>query len=624
MALVQAFHYVTNKNLGNQHDEFDISSLDNSLLTKPLTDEEAVDERFQGMTLMHIAAEQGSLEMMKTLHSKCKATVFALDIRGGSPLLEAAAGGFVCCMEWFVGVGVDVNSKDQRGDTALHLAAGFNHTKALRWLITNGACIDSKTNVGVTPLLYATAKGNLDAVKILIEKGTDILVKESERGWGVIHTAAGCNQVELLKWLVNKFPRLLFDESLDGKTASTIAREQRCPGSVLALQKYEVSNKKTAHGNPVSIEATIQAERLAAQLLKEFGESTKKPKVSKSKKIKKNKATGKQKEKKLFDSQRLNLRIQVHSSQCSQNVQASPHGDWVTVSRRDRKKTCSDSSSSDSSSSPATKSTTPSNRWAVGKAIDEPSRDEEVEVNSRLRPHAPPWSPRRKIWTSAAANAGQIKLKAPETPRSDNGDAMENEFNRMLSKFTHMDTGARSTAKKKFARATAEYEQKRLADAAHVEESWFLSLRSKLKIGIQELKLDILESALGEIDEAVIEAPPINNQSDLHFLHGDLILVNMVKKAAGILQDSYGFEHQPCGKMIHLMQPHTRSPDSVADFRTKLLGLIDIYTEDQEMQYLWLRIETIRAFLVPIATELGFDFQSAQPGYVCLEFSLRS
>ena len=51
-----------------------------------------------------------------------------------------------------LGMGANVEAKDDRGETALHGAATYGHESVVRILIEKGANLEAKTNVGKTAL----------------------------------------------------------------------------------------------------------------------------------------------------------------------------------------------------------------------------------------------------------------------------------------------------------------------------------------------------------------------------------------------------------------------------------------------------------------------------------------
>lgn len=85
---------------------------------------------------------------------------------GHTPLMTAAAGSSLDCIDYFVDQGADVNAKSQHGGTALTTAAITNQPKAVRALLENGADPSIADGNG-TAMEVAEKYGYLEIVEIL-------------------------------------------------------------------------------------------------------------------------------------------------------------------------------------------------------------------------------------------------------------------------------------------------------------------------------------------------------------------------------------------------------------------------------------------------------------------------
>ena len=70
-----------------------------------------------------------------------------------------------------VGLGANVNFKDERLDTPLGTACSLDDLDIIRFLLENGADPNEPNAEGYTPLMYSCQNVNVDAVKLLIDYG---------------------------------------------------------------------------------------------------------------------------------------------------------------------------------------------------------------------------------------------------------------------------------------------------------------------------------------------------------------------------------------------------------------------------------------------------------------------
>jgi ankyrin repeat protein len=100
-----------------------------------------------------------------------------VNVRGETPLMFAAAGGYADVLRRLLASGADVRARDYSGETALHYA-GFS--EAVGILTEAGAELDAQGRQGQTSLMKATAKGDACVVRALLEQGANPELKNSE------------------------------------------------------------------------------------------------------------------------------------------------------------------------------------------------------------------------------------------------------------------------------------------------------------------------------------------------------------------------------------------------------------------------------------------------------------
>jgi cytohesin len=99
--------------------------------------------------------------------------------------------------------GIDVESRDDNGNTPLINAAAYGFIEIVEMLLNHGARIEGKDDDGCTSLHAASSRGHLSAVNLLINKGANFEVS-SVHGWKSLHTAASNGHLKIVKALIEK------------------------------------------------------------------------------------------------------------------------------------------------------------------------------------------------------------------------------------------------------------------------------------------------------------------------------------------------------------------------------------------------------------------------------------
>ena len=132
----------------------------------------------KGFSPLVVAAANGYVEMVKMLVDHGM-SVNTRDTRGGSPLLEASRTGNTEMVRLLIKLGADVNAHDRFGYAPLMW--GVQNTDIAAMLIDAGADINARSDTNKTPLHSAVSALNLQAVKLLVEKGADVNARD-DRG----------------------------------------------------------------------------------------------------------------------------------------------------------------------------------------------------------------------------------------------------------------------------------------------------------------------------------------------------------------------------------------------------------------------------------------------------------
>ena len=75
--------------------------------------------------------------------------------------------------EILIGLGADVNAKDQSQKTPLHKASVNGHTQIVEMLLHNGVNVNALNEFDFTPLHFAAQNGHLGIVKTLLKHGAE-------------------------------------------------------------------------------------------------------------------------------------------------------------------------------------------------------------------------------------------------------------------------------------------------------------------------------------------------------------------------------------------------------------------------------------------------------------------
>ncbi|MEW6347885.1 MAG: ankyrin repeat domain-containing protein [Thermodesulfobacteriota bacterium] len=117
--------------------------------------------------------------------------------------MNSAKSGDLHKLTQLIGMGGDVNTRDEENNTILVQAARNGHAELVKLLLSRGADPAARNNKRETALMAACQKGQSDAVKLLLAAGAAVGVKDHE-GFSPLAFAARGGHLEVVRLLLNK------------------------------------------------------------------------------------------------------------------------------------------------------------------------------------------------------------------------------------------------------------------------------------------------------------------------------------------------------------------------------------------------------------------------------------
>ena len=233
-------------------------------------------------TAVQRAAEEGHFEVVKILVN-ANADIHCRDLKwGATPLLCATYWGFqsivrlllenkarvtglashfgytslhLACMKGHTKVmsdliryGADVNARAQNGVTPLIISLGPKLLTSAKMLLDHGASVDLQDNRGEFALYCAAQIGWCKAVKLFLFYGSDIQ-RQTKLGDTAIHAACYGKQVDVVKFLLPKYPDAINMPGYQGNTPLHIAATKQSMSLVKFLLHHGASINRVNSNN---------------------------------------------------------------------------------------------------------------------------------------------------------------------------------------------------------------------------------------------------------------------------------------------------------------------------------------------------------------------------------------
>ncbi|GAA5987192.1 hypothetical protein JCM11641_006054 [Rhodosporidiobolus odoratus] len=143
-------------------------------------DEEQVSRDAAGMTVLHVAASFGFLDLCELYLSRYPFVVEWANARGQTPLHVAAMKGQDGIAQLFIDAGADINAPDLDGSTPLHYASSYGKLNVVKLLVDLDCQTDSINNAGFTAADFAYSFTLLKELEAVIRRRLE-QVKEAKR-----------------------------------------------------------------------------------------------------------------------------------------------------------------------------------------------------------------------------------------------------------------------------------------------------------------------------------------------------------------------------------------------------------------------------------------------------------
>lgn len=116
--------------------------------------------------------------------------------KGQTPLEAALEARFLYGCKLLIGAGANVDTRNSQSETALHLAVMSKHFKVVKFLWFCGAKVNASDCIGRTPLHYAVIEQSFEILEFLVKRGGDVCSYDSSASTPLHHACVRANMTE--------------------------------------------------------------------------------------------------------------------------------------------------------------------------------------------------------------------------------------------------------------------------------------------------------------------------------------------------------------------------------------------------------------------------------------------
>jgi ankyrin repeat protein len=158
-------------------------------------------DKHTGMTALEQAAEDGNLEIARTL-LLAGASVNVKNDSGRTVLMYFRENSTADLVRELISAGAKVDARDESGGTALMNAASLSNAETVKALLDDGAKVDLKDGDGKTALMFAAQNSDTSVTKALIDAGANVRAKAND-GKSALLIAAENGDPETVRLLIS-------------------------------------------------------------------------------------------------------------------------------------------------------------------------------------------------------------------------------------------------------------------------------------------------------------------------------------------------------------------------------------------------------------------------------------
>ncbi|KAK3588331.1 hypothetical protein CHS0354_020954 [Potamilus streckersoni] len=176
-------------------------------------------------TLFHVSSISGQLEMSKYLVEKYPDMINHVDSYHETPGHYAAYGGNISVLQCLIDQGLDPSCISVHQQTLLHQSCFAGQLAMSKYLIENyPEMINEVDSSNETPAHSAAYGGNVSILQYLIDQGLNPW-SESVQRQTLLHHSCVSGQLEMSKYLIEKYPDMIYQVDNDKETSAHYASQ---------------------------------------------------------------------------------------------------------------------------------------------------------------------------------------------------------------------------------------------------------------------------------------------------------------------------------------------------------------------------------------------------------------